>query len=229
MDVTLGLAFLAGLASFLSPCIFPLIPAYVGYLGGRTLNEDGVLSAGGKRWKTISHGIAFILGFSTVFVLLGFTFSLIGGWLYNSRELISKIGGIIVILFGIHTSGLYRFKFLEYDFRYHNRINEKIGYISSFFMGVLFSAGWSPCIGPVYASVLTIAMNAGDPGRGVALLSSYSAGMAIPFLLAAVGISWVTNILVKYKRALRIAEITMGVLLIIVGILLFTGTFAYFS
>lgn len=229
MDVTIGIAFLAGLASFLSPCIFPLIPAYVGYLGGRTLNEDGKLSDDVRRWNTIFHGIAFILGFSTVFVLLGLTFSIIGGWLFNARDLLSKIGGIIVFLFGIHTVGLYRFKFLEYDLRYQNHINEKVGYISSFIMGVLFSAGWSPCIGPVLASVLTIAMNSGDPGRGIALLSSYSAGMAIPFLLASVGISWVSNILIKYKRALRVAEISMGIILITVGILLFTGAFAYFS
>lgn len=226
MDVTIGLAFLAGIASFLSPCVFPLVPAYIGYLGGKTIIRDGENITPRQRWSTVGHGLVFIIGFSIIFILLGLTFSILGGWLYNIRDLLAKIGGVVIVLFGIHMTGIFRFKFLEYDLRHQTPVKENTGYLASFFMGVFFSAGWSPCLGPVLASILTIAMNSGDNLRGVVLLSAYSIGLGIPFLLAAFGVSWVSKILMGYKKALRITEIIMGVILIIVGIMLFTGTFA---
>jgi cytochrome c-type biogenesis protein len=226
LDVTIGLAFLAGLASFLSPCVFPLVPAYIGYLGGRTIIHEGESFTPRQRWSTVAHGFTFILGFSIIFILLGLTFSILGSWLYNIRWLLAKIGGIVVVLFGIHMTGIIRFRFLEYDLRYQTPTKEKVGYLASFLMGVFFSAGWSPCLGPVLASILTIAMNSGDTWRGVSLLGAYSIGLGIPFLLAAFGVSWVSKILVRFKKALRIIEIIMGIILIIVGIMLFTGTFA---
>ena len=226
MDVTIGIAFLGGLASFLSPCVFPLVPAYIGYLGGRTIMREGETIITRQRWSTIGHGLTFILGFSVIFILLGLTFSILGGWLYNIRDAVAKIGGLVVIFFGIHMTGIYRFKFLEYDLRHQSPAKDNVGYLSSFLMGIFFSAGWSPCLGPVLASILTIAMNSGDIWRGVSLLGAYSFGLGIPFLLAAFGISWVSRILVKYKKTLRVTEIIMGVILIAVGLMLFTGTFA---
>jgi cytochrome c-type biogenesis protein len=226
MDVTFGIAFVAGLASFLSPCVLPLVPAYIGYLGGRSLVYDPQSLNSRERWQTVTHGIVFILGFSAVFILLGLTFSVLGGWLSNIREFLAKLGGLIVVLFGIHMTGLFRFKFLEYDLRRKSPLNAGVGYLSSFFMGIFFSAGWSPCLGPVLASILTIAMNSGDAGVGVKLLGAYSLGMGIPFFLAALGISWVSRFLVKYRKVVRITEIIMGIVLIVVGIMLFTGTFA---
>ncbi len=226
MDVTIGIAFVAGLVSFFSPCVLPLVPAYIGYLGGRSLTYDNQPINSKQRWSTIAHGFVFILGFSLVFILLGLTFSVLGGWLTNIREYLAKLGGLIVILFGIHMTGIFRFKFLEYDLRRTSPFKNGVGYISSFFMGIFFSAGWSPCLGPVLASILTIAMNSGDAGVGIRLLGAYSLGMGIPFLLAALGVSWVSRFLVKYRKLVRITEIIMGIVLIVIGVMLFTGTFA---
>ena len=226
MNVTLGIAFLAGLASFLSPCILPLVPAYIGYLGGRSFGYAAESSSSRQRWITVSHGLVFILGFSLVFILLGLTFSVLGGWLYGIRDILAKLGGLVVVLFGIHMTGIYRFNFLEYDLRHQGPVKSSMGYLSSFFMGIFFSAGWSPCLGPVLASILTIAMNSGDAGVGVKLLGAYSLGMGIPFFLAALGVSWVSRFIIKYRKVVRITEIIMGIILIVVGVMLFFGTFA---
>lgn len=226
MTVTFGIAFIAGLASFLSPCVLPLVPAYIGYLSGKSLSSSSGNVASTNKWQTVSHGLAFILGFSLVFILLGITFSVIGGWLTSFRDILAKIGGLAVILFGIHMIGIYRFRFLEYDLRHQSPINQGMGYLSSFLMGVFFSAGWSPCLGPVLAAILTIAMNTGDAGIGVRLLGAYSLGLGIPFLVAAIGVSWIGNLIRKYGRVVRITEIVMGVILIVVGVMLVTGTFS---
>ena len=222
-QITVWLAFLAGLASFLSPCVFSLVPAYVGYLGGRAASGEGHET---NRWLTFSHGVAFVLGFSVVFVLLGVAASFAGGLLYDLRYWLAKIGGVVVIIFGLHMIGVFHIPFLAYDTRVQQAPDPKLGYLSSALMGVFFSAGWSPCVGPVLGAILTLAINGGSISQGATLLSFYSAGLAIPFLLAALGIGWVTAILRKYAKVMRYAEIVMGVVLVIVGIMLFTGTFA---
>jgi cytochrome c-type biogenesis protein len=175
-NVTLGLAFLAGLASFLSPCVFSLVPAYVGYLGGRA--AGGEVPEGGNRWATFTHMI-----------------------------------------------GVYRIPFLEYDTRVQKLPDPKWGYLSSALLGVFFSAGWSPCVGPVLGAILTLALNGGSVSQGASLLSAYSAGLAIPFLVAALGGGWVSTTLRKYGKVMRYVEIGMGVLLVVIGIMLFAGTF----
>jgi cytochrome c-type biogenesis protein len=174
---------------------------------------------------TFVHGIAFVLGFSVVFILLGLAVSAVGGFLYSIKGILAKIGGIVVILFGIHMTGIYRFPFLEYDLRPHSQVDHSRGLISSFFLGIFFSAGWSPCVGPVLGSILAIALNGGNLQEGFRLLAAYSAGMAIPFLLAALGIGWVTHILKRFSRVLHWIEVGMGVILIVVGILLIAGVF----
>ncbi|MCI0521058.1 MAG: cytochrome c biogenesis protein CcdA [Chloroflexi bacterium] len=226
-NIGLGLAFLAGLASFLSPCVFSLVPAYIGYLGGRSAAS----SQGGQasRWLTFSHGLAFVLGFSVIFILLGVAASALGGLLYSLRIWLAKIGGIVVLIFGVHMTGLYRIPFLEYDLRPQSTPDRNRGYLASALMGVFFSAGWSPCVGPVLGAILTFALNGGSISRGVSLLSAYSAGLAIPFLLAALGIGWVTTILRRYGKVMRYVEIGMGIILIIVGGMLFLGTFQLLS
>lgn len=221
-EVTIGLAFLAGLASFLSPCVFSLVPAYVGYLGGRAAGGEQSQSG---RWITVTHGLAFVLGFSVVFVILGVAVSAAGGLLFDIRNYLAKIGGVVVVIFGLHMIGVFRIPFLEYDTRVNTAPNRKWGYLSSALMGVFFSAGWSPCVGPVLGAILTLAINGGSVVLGAKLLSAYSAGLAIPFLVAAYGIGWVTNILRKYSKVMRYVEIAMGVVLVIVGILLFAGVF----
>ncbi|MEJ5224796.1 MAG: cytochrome c biogenesis protein CcdA [Anaerolineales bacterium] len=221
-NITLGLAFLAGLASFLSPCVFSLVPAYVGYLGGRAAGGDG---GENSRWVTFSHGLAFVLGFSVIFVGLGVGAALLGGMLYDLRFILTKVGGIVVVLFGLHMIGVFRISFLEYDTRVQELPDPKYGYLSSALMGVFFSAGWSPCVGPVLGSILTLVLNGGSLTMGAVMLTAYSAGLAVPFLLAALSIGWVGTTLRKYGKMMRYVEIAMGVVLVIVGVLLFFGIF----
>lgn len=224
MDVSLGLAFLAGMASFLSPCVFSLVPVYVGYLSGRSLAAT-MTDGGEKRLETLAHGVAFVLGFSLVFISLGVAVSFLGGILYDVRTWLAKIGGVLVIIFGLHMTGIVRLSFLEYDLRPRTREDRSRSYLSSALMGVFFSAGWSPCVGPVLGAILTLALNGGSVLKGIQLLSAYSAGLAIPFLIAALGIGWVTQILRRYGKVMHWVEIAMGVVLIIVGAMLFLGTF----
>jgi cytochrome c-type biogenesis protein len=224
MTVSVGLAFLAGMASFLSPCVFSLVPAYIGYLSGRSLAASQAEDEPGK-WTTFSHGLAFVLGFSVVFILLGVAVSAIGGLLYDLQGWLSKIGGVVVVLFGLHMTGILRIPYLEYDLRPQTQVDKGRSYVSSALMGVFFSAGWSPCVGPVLGTILTLALNEGSIGDGAKLLTAYSAGLAIPFLLAALGIGWVTHILKRYSKVMHIVEVVMGVVMIIVGVMLFLGTF----
>lgn len=220
--LSIGTAFIAGLASFLSPCVLPLVPAYVGYLGGRTAFEGNKEQ---NRWSVFSHGLAFVIGFSVVFITLGVAASALGSLLTDVQNWIEKIGGIVVIIFGVHMTGIYRIPFLQYDTRQQTQPGMDRGYLSSFLMGVFFSAGWSPCVGPVLGAILTLSLSGGSVLIGGTLLAAYSAGLSIPFLIAALGVGWVTAALKKYGKALHYLEIAMGVLLIIVGILLFSGWF----
>lgn len=222
-EVTIGLAFLAGLASFLSPCVLTLVPAYVGYLGGRMAATSDERQAG--RWITFTHGLAFVVGFSIVFVTLGVAASLFGGLLFDLRPWIAKVGGIIVIILGLHMTGIFRIRWLEYDLRPHSTTDRNRGYLASGLMGIFFSAGWSPCVGPVLGAILMLAANGGSISHGASLLTAYSTGLAIPFLIAAIGIGWVTKILKRYGKLMFYVEKVMGVILIIVGAMLFLGTF----
>jgi cytochrome c-type biogenesis protein len=221
--LSIPLAFLAGLGSFLSPCVLPLVPAYVGYLGGRTAFEGDTGQQ--RKWGTFSHGLAFVLGFSVVFITLGVAFSALGGLLASATDVIEKVGGIVVIIFGVHMTGIWKIPFLQYDTRKQTGPSENLSYLSSFLMGIFFSAGWSPCVGPVLGAILTLSASGGSVVLGATLLASYSVGLSIPFLIAALGVGWVTSALRKYGKALHYLEIAMGVLLIVVGLLLFFGTF----
>ncbi len=221
-QITIGLAFLAGLASFLSPCVFSLVPAYIGYLGGRAAGGEATAS---NRFITFTHGLAFVLGFSTVFVILGVATSAFGHLLFDLRFILAKVGGIVVIIFGLHMIGVFRIPFLEYDTRIQKLPDRRWGYLSSALMGVFFSAGWAPCVGPVLGAILTLALNGGSISTGISLLSAYSAGLAIPFLIAALGVGWVSLILRKYGKVMHYVEVGMGGILVIVGLLLFFGIF----
>lgn len=224
INVSLGLAFLAGLASFFSPCVFSLVPAYVGYLSGRSLSQTGE-NQSAVRLRTFMHGVAFVLGFSFVFISLGIAFSALSQFFFQTRDILAKVGGVVIILFGLHMTGLIHIPFLDFDMRHQSKVGKGTGLVSSFLMGIFFSAGWSPCVGPTLGLILTLAIERANIGQGVVLLTSYSMGMAIPFLAAAFGIGWVTNILRKYSRAMQIAQIVMGVVLIIVGVMLFLGIY----
>src|SRR5512141_1586889 len=217
-QVTIGLAFLAGLASFLSPCVFSLVPAYIGYLGGRAAGGEANEN---NRFIVLSHGVAFVLGFSLVFITLGVASAALGHLLFDLRYILAKVGGIVVIIFGLHMIGVFRIPFLEYDTRVQTAPDRKWGYLSSLMMGVFFSAGWAPCVGPVLGAILTLALNGGSVATGVKLLSAYSMGLAIPFLIAALGVGWVSATLRKYGKAMHYVEVAMGVVLVLLGLMLF--------
>jgi len=222
--ITLGLAFFAGLASFLSPCVFALVPAYIGYLSGRsvaTLGSDKKANS----LVTLSHGLAFVVGFSIVFVILGALAAALGGLLNDITDILVKLGGVVILVFGLHMVDAISIPFLNYDLRPQSSPDRKRGYLSSALMGVFFSAGWAPCVGPVLGAILTLALNGGSITQGAVLLSAYSAGLAIPFLLAATQIGWVTTVLRRYSKVMVITEKVMGFILIILGVLLFSGRF----
>jgi len=224
INVSTGLAFLAGLASFFSPCVFSLIPVYIGYLGGRSLNQ-GDFDKKTRRVGTFFHGLAFVFGFSFVFIILGIAFSVLSQFLYQTRGILAKTGGVIIILFGLHMTGLLRIPFFEYELKPQSKLTQGGSLVSSFLMGIFFSAGWSPCVGPTLGMILTLTIDEAKISQGIFLLSAYSLGMAIPFLAAALGMSWVAKILQKYSKAMRIVQYLLGAILIIVGILLFLGIY----
>jgi cytochrome c-type biogenesis protein len=203
------------------------VPAYIGYLGGRSVGAGG--TAVQNRSVTFTHGLAFVLGFSMVFVVLGAAASALGALLYDGRQWLARIGGAVVIVFGLHMLGLIRIPFLDMDTRRQVRPDPKLGYLSSGLMGVFFSAGWSPCVGPVLGAVLTLALNSARVMRGAVLLTAYSAGLAIPFLLAALGIGRVAESMRNHARLLRGVSVVTGVVMVILGIMLLTGTLSQLS
>lgn len=224
INVSIGLAFLAGLASFFSPCVFSLVPAYVGYLGGRSLSPAQEEQSS-KQLRTFLHGLAFVLGFSFVFISLGLAFSALSVFFFQIRDILAKTGGVIIILFGLHMTGLIRIPFLNYDLRPQSKLSQGHGIIPSFFMGIFFSAGWSPCVGPTLGLILTLAIERANLAQGAGLLSVYSLGMGIPFLLAAIGVGWVSQTLRKHQKFIKVIEIILGVILIVVGVMLFLGIY----
>jgi cytochrome c-type biogenesis protein len=224
VTVSLWLAFIAGLASFLTPCVFALMPAYIGYLGGRSLSNSQ-FSEPIHKWSTFFHGLAFVIGFSLVFIGLGLAASVIGSLLFDIRIWLARIGGILVILFGLHMTGILKIPWLDYDLRPENKVDENRSYFSSVFMGICFSAGWSPCVGPVLGSILTLAVNEGSLQEGFNLLSAYSVGFAIPFLISALAIGWISSRMQSLGKITRIMEKIMGAVLIVVGCLLFFGLY----
>ena len=223
MEVSFGLAFLAGRASFLSPCVFALVPAYIGYLSGRAVSANMSLNV--NRWNTFSHGLAFVLGFSFVFITLGFATSALGSLLYDIKPWLAKIGGVVIAIFGLHMSGIFRIKWLEFDLRPQTNQDMQRSYVSSALMGVFFSAGWSPCVGPTLGVILTISGFSGDIAKGLQLLTAYSMGLAVPFLAAALGLGWVTFLLRRFQKAFHYIEVVTGGIMIVVGVMLFLGVF----
>lgn len=220
----LGIAVLAGLLSFLSPCVLALVPAYIGYLGGRSISSSGAVEK--RRGRTFLHGLAFVFGFSLVFILSGAAVGALGTLIsdFTVRRWMARIGGVVVVIFGLHTMGVIRIPILDSDTRLHIRPDARLGYLSSTLMGIFFSAGWSPCIGPVLGTVYNLALFSDRVVQGVILLAAYSIGMAIPFLLTALGMGHVITLMQRHSRAIRYLSIVTGILLVLVGVMLLTGT-----
>ncbi len=222
-SVTLSAAFVAGLLSFFSPCVLPLVPAYLGYLTGMAVSSLGA----GSRGRSLAHAALFVLGFSLIFVALGAAAGLLGRAVEPILPYLMRIGGLVLIILGLHLAGLITIPFLMMDKRLD--VQRQGGTLwSSFLIGVIFAAGWTPCVGPVLAAILILAADSQTAARGAALLSVYAAGLGLPFLLAAVGLDVVLPLMRRVNRYMRVLMVASGALLIVMGFLLLTGLFTPF-
>jgi cytochrome c-type biogenesis protein len=226
--LSLGLAFVAGLLSFLSPCVLPLVPSYVTFVTGMTLDELTARGRHAARRHATLHALLFVLGFSLVFVALGATATALGAALRRALPLLQQLGGVVIAGFGLSLLGVLRVPSLMRERRVH-LASKPAGVAGSLLVGVAFGAGWTPCIGPVLASILLYAGMEATMTRGMLLLVAYSLGLGIPFLVAAVGFNWYLAGARRVTRWLRPLELGAGAVLVVMGVLLFTGRFTALS
>ena len=223
------IALVAGFLSFLSPCVLPLLPSYLSFITGISLEE---LIQKGKdsrmRKITIIHSLIFIFGFSLVFVLLGTSASLVGKIFTNYQIWITRVGGIFIIIFGLHLMGVVNLGPLQREKKIHLD-RRPLGYLGSFLVGIVFAAGWSPCIGPILGAILFYAASKDSVVLGISLLATYSLGLAIPFFLSSLALEVFLEYYGKLRKYLRLVSLISGGLLVVVGVLLATNYFALLS
>ncbi len=219
-------ALLAGVLSFLSPCVLPVVPPYLAYMGGISMRE--MTGAAEARRRVILPALFFVLGLSTVFLLLGFAASAFGAFFLTNQTLFTQGAGVVVIIFGLHFLGVFRIPILDREARLDagDRGGSALG---AFVLGLAFAAGWTPCIGPQLGAILSLAAQEGSVARGTVLLGVYAVGLGLPFLLAALFISRAMGVMNRLKRHMKWIERAMGALLLIVGVALLTGAFTDFS
>lgn len=228
-NISIFIAFVAGLFSFVSPCVLPIIPSYITYITGLSFEDfDGEQNKLAVRKITIIHSLIFIIGFTLVFVALGASATAIGNIFSRYKDAIRIIGGIIVIIFGIHITGIINLKFLESEKKVHLK-NKPAGYLGTLLVGITFGAGWTPCIGPILGAILYLAMNMKTVYSGVILLSSYSLGLGVPFFLSSLAINSFLVYFKRFRKYLKAITIASGIFLIIIGALLVTNRFAAVS
>ncbi len=231
LDVSIWAAFAAGVLSFLSPCVLPLVPPYLCYLAGVNLEElteaEGAEARNAWR-KALLAAFIFVLGFSTVFVAMGAGASAIGQLLREYLDILAKIAGVVIIIMGLHFMGLFKIRFLLMEKRYQTDAKPAT-FIGAYVIGLAFALGWTPCIGPVLASILAIAASEESVSRGAFLLAVYSAGLGVPFLLAAFAINGFLSFMKRFRRHMRTVEIVMGLFLVITGIMFLTGSMQIIS
>ncbi|MHB1298671.1 MAG: cytochrome c biogenesis CcdA family protein [Gemmatimonadaceae bacterium] len=218
-SLSLLIAFSAGLLSFLSPCVLPLVPSYVTFITGMSL-EDLQKS----RRNTFLHAVLFVCGFTLIFLALGAGATMFGQLMLRYRDWISRIGGVLVIIFGLYMLGVLNLGLLARDTRLH-LADKPLGYLGTLTVGIAFGAGWSPCIGPILGAILTMAANEADLQRGLVLLLTYSLGLAVPFLLAAVMVERFLTVFAKLRHQMIWVNRIAGALLVIVGVLMVTNRF----
>ncbi|MDH3673463.1 MAG: cytochrome c biogenesis protein CcdA [Gammaproteobacteria bacterium] len=221
-------AFVAGLVSFLSPCVLPLVPGYISYVSGQSLGGNQGQAATAARLSVFIVSVFFVLGFSTVFVALGASATTLGQLLLSYRYEANIIGGVIVILFGLFLTGLFNFSWMQRDLRFHTNIKGGRP-LGAYVLGLAFAFGWTPCIGPVLGAILTVSAVSPAMSSGVALLSVYSLGLGVPFLLAAIFTGAFMDRLKAMRRIGRALQIGAGVVLIIMGIAMITGQLSVFA
>ena len=221
-DINIFVAFTAGIFSFLSPCVLPLIPSYLSFISGVSLEEMRAANfASHIRKRVVLNSLAFILGFSLVFISFGASASLLGTLFLSYRNLIRLLGGIFILAVGIYLLGFFKFSVLDRYSQFHLK-DKPAGYLGSALVGVTFGAAWIPCVGPILGAILTLAATSSEIGRGVLYLATYAAGLAVPFFLSAVAVNSFFEFSQKFRRYLQAVHVTAGILLIVVGILLIT-------
>ncbi len=223
-EVSYPIALVAGIVSFLSPCVFPLVPSYVSFITGISF-EDLTTGTDSARIRklTITNSLMFIMGFSVVFIALGASSSYIGSVLANNQQIIKQVGGVLIIVFGLYMIGILKIRFLSIEKKFHFQ-GRPAGYIGAFLIGVTFAAGWTPCIGPVLGSILLYAATANSALYGIKLLAVYSLGLAIPFFIVSLAFNTMLSSMPKIQRYLRHITIISGILMIAFGIVLLTDS-----
>ena len=224
-EISVLISFAAGFLSFISPCVLPLVPSYLTYITGVSFKELALEEKKGRvRWVTISHSVLFIAGFSMIFILMGASASYLGRLLAQYQYWLMKAGGILIIILGIQFTGIINIRFLQMERRIELR-KKPLGYIGSFLVGVVFAAGWTPCIGPILSTILIYASRAQDFTTGVLLLSVYSLGLGVPFFLSSLAFNSFLSTFERIRRFMRVITIVSGFFLILVGILFLTDMF----
>lgn len=218
-QVTYWIAFVAGLSSFFSPCVLPLIPAYFSFITGMTIDELTQGESKAARVKLILSTLSYVLGFSLVFILMGAAVSVMGRQLMDYRDLIRTFGGIIVVIFGVHLTGILTIPGLNFDKRIHVQ-KKPLHIFGTFLVGMAFGAGWSPCVGPQLGSILALAAEKGSVANGIIMLSIYSLGMALPFVVLSVFIDSMLIFIKKANKAIRYVTVGSGLILIVIGLIL---------
>ena len=222
--VTLLGAFGAGLLSFASPCVLPLVPGYLGFLGGTSLQQlTGERRDPAATRQVFIAALAFVAGFVALFVALGATASALSAVLIAHFDLLAKIAGVVIVLFGLHFIGIVRIPLLYREARLHLR-RRPAGVVGAFLVGVAFAFGWTPCVGPVLAGILTVAASTESVGKGMGLLGAYGLGIGVPFLAAAAATGPFLRLAARLRSRLRAIEMVLGALLVITGIVIFAGS-----
>jgi cytochrome c-type biogenesis protein len=217
-QVSFGVAFVAGLASFLSPCVLPLVPVFLAQMVGQSVSQAAETTT--KRMVTFLHSLAFVAGFSLAFIALGATASTLGSVLHANQFLLREVGGVLLVMIGLHMTGLLRLPFLYWQKRFEFHPSRP-SYPASFLIGVIFAIGWTPCVGLILGPILALAANAATLRQGVLLLLVYSLGLGIPFLLLGLGLDRFSRLLKWLKPHLGKIEVATGVIMIALGILIF--------
>lgn len=219
-------ALIAGVVSFLSPCVLPIVPPYLAYMSGVSIGD--MSNETDARRRAIAAALCFVLGLSTVFLILGFTASVFGAFFLQNQTLFAQISGVVVIIFGLHFLGVFRIPFLDQEARLD--AGDKGGSsFGAYVLGLAFAFGWTPCIGPQLGAILSLAASEASVSRGTLLLGVYAAGLGIPFLLAAMFITRAMGLMNRIKKHMVLIERVMGMMLIVVGLALVTGAFSTFS
>ncbi len=226
IDVSIGAAALAGVISFLSPCVLPLVPPYLVFISGISL--DDLKSTESEKTadnynRVLIASLFFVLGFTTVFVTLGATASYFGQVVRSQLPLLSQLAGVLIIIMGLHFLGVFKLAFLSREVRYHQD-KKPLGLLGAYAVGLAFAFGWTPCIGPVLAAILSIAASTESVTKGASLLAVYSLGLGIPFMIAAASVNVFLGFFAKFKSKLGLIEKAMGVLLVVTGVMFLTGT-----